>query len=48
MDFPAVGDIDHVIPNHFTPQVNLHDELHIIDGGEVMEVLPIAARGRVR
>ena len=48
MDFPAVGDLVQVIPNHVCPAVNLHDELHIIDGGEVMEVLPIAARGRVR
>lgn len=48
VDFPAVGGLVHVIPNHVCPAVNLHDELHITDGDTVTEVLPIAARGRVR
>lgn len=45
---PDVGARVQVIPNHVCPAVNLHDELHIVDGDRVVEVWPIAARGRVR
>ena len=47
-EFPDVGGIVEIIPNHVCPAVNLHDELFILDGDDVVDVWPIAARGRVR
>jgi D-serine deaminase-like pyridoxal phosphate-dependent protein len=47
-DFPAVGGVVEIIPNHVCPAVNLHDELCILDGNDVVDVWPIAARGKVR
>lgn len=46
--FPRVGDKVEVIPNHVCPAVNLHEEFYVIDGEDVAEVWPIAARGKVR
>ncbi len=46
--FPAIGERVEVIPNHVCPAVNLHEELYVVDGDEVVEVWPIAARGKVR
>ncbi len=46
--FPAIGEQVEIIPNHVCPAVNLHDELHIVDGDDVIELWPIAARGKVR
>jgi D-serine deaminase-like pyridoxal phosphate-dependent protein len=46
--FPKVGDKVEVIPNHVCPAVNLHEEFYVIDGEDVAEVWPIAARGKVR
>ncbi len=46
--FPAVGERVEVIPNHVCPAVNLHEELHVMDGDEVVQVWSIAARGKVR
>jgi len=46
--FPAIGSKVEVIPNHVCPAVNLHEELHLIEGEDVLEVWPIAARGKVR
>ena len=44
---PEIGDRVTVIPNHACVTANLHDEVVVLRGGEVVEVLPTAARGRV-
>ena len=46
--FPGVGETVEIIPNHVCPAVNLHDELHVVDGDDVLEAWPIAARGKLR
>ena len=43
-----VGDKVEVIPNHCCVTVNLHDEMHIVRDGDVVETWPIAARGKMR
>ncbi|MBS3940956.1 MAG: alanine racemase [Actinobacteria bacterium] len=43
---PRVGDIVAVVPNHACPVVNLTDELLLTRAGEVVERLPVLARGR--
>lgn len=47
-DFPAIGRQVEIIPNHVCPAVNLHEEFYLVDGEDVVEVWPIAARGKVR
>jgi len=42
---PAVGDIVRVIPNHVCVAVNMVDQLVAVRGGEIVEVIPVAARG---
>ena len=44
----AVGDRVEIIPNHVCPCVNLHEEMYVVDGDDVVDVWPIAARGKVR
>lgn len=44
----AVGERVRVIPNHVCPCVNLHEEMYVVDGDDVVDVWPIAARGKVR
>lgn len=44
----AVGDRHEVIPNHICPTINLTDELFIVRDGSVIDVWPVAARGKVR
>ena len=44
----AVGDRHEVIPNHVCPTINLADELVIVRDGRVVDVWPVAARGKVR
>jgi D-serine deaminase-like pyridoxal phosphate-dependent protein len=44
----AIGERVEIIPNHICPSVNLLDELNIVRDGEVIDVWPIAARGKVR
>ena len=46
--FPEIGQQVEIIPNHVCPAVNLHEEFHVVDGDEVVDVWPIAARGKVR
>ena len=43
-----IGDKVEVIPNHACTVTNLFDELHVVQGGEVVETWPVAARGRVQ
>ena len=42
------GDLVRVLPNHACVVTNLVDELVLTEGDEVVEVLPVAARGRIR
>ena len=44
----AVGDRVEIIPNHVCPALNLHDDLTIVRDGRIIDVWPIAARGKVR
>lgn len=46
-DTPRVGDRVRVIPNHVCVVSNLFDRVNLIRGEEVVETVPVAARGRV-
>ena len=39
------GDRIELLPSHIDPTINLHDVLYAVEGDEVVEVWPIAARG---
>ena len=41
----AVGDRIELWPSHIDPTINLHDVLYAVEGEEVVDVWPIAARG---
>jgi D-serine deaminase-like pyridoxal phosphate-dependent protein len=43
----AIGDRLRVLPNHACVVSNLFDRVHLISGDRVIDVLPVAARGRV-
>ena len=44
---PAVGDIVRVVPNHVCVVVNMVDQLIAVRGGEIVDVYPVAARGKL-
>jgi D-serine deaminase-like pyridoxal phosphate-dependent protein len=44
---PRVGEIVRVIPNHVCVVVNMVDRLIAVRGEEIVDVLPVAARGRL-
>lgn len=44
---PRIGDVIRIIPNHCCPVTNLFDRVNLIRDGELVETLPVAARGRV-
>jgi D-serine deaminase-like pyridoxal phosphate-dependent protein len=44
---PKVGEVVRVIPNHVCVVVNMVDRLIGVRGHEIVEVLPVAARGRL-
>lgn len=44
---PRVGDIVRVIPNHVCIVVQLNEVLYALDGERVIDVWPVAARGRL-
>ena len=44
---PAVGDIMRVVPNHVCVAVNMVDQLVAVRGNDIVDVLPVAARGRL-
>ncbi len=44
---PTAGELVDVIPNHVCTTVNMHRVLHLARGGEVEEILPIAAAGKI-
>lgn len=46
-DTPRVGDLLRIIPNHACVVSNLFDAVHLISGDQVVETVPVAARGRV-
>jgi len=45
---PEVGERVTIVPNHACTAANLHDEVVMHRGGEIVETLRIAARGKVR
>ena len=44
---PDIGDILRVIPNHVCVAVNMFDQLVAVRGNSIVDVLPVAARGRL-
>ena len=42
-----VGDKVRILMNHVCPVVNLFPVMHLVRGGEVVEVLPVEGRGRL-
>jgi D-serine deaminase-like pyridoxal phosphate-dependent protein len=45
---PHVGDVVRIVPNHVCVVVNMMDEVVMVRGEEIVGVLPIAARGKLR
>jgi D-serine deaminase-like pyridoxal phosphate-dependent protein len=44
-DAPAVGSLLRLLPRHVCPTVNLASEAALVQGGELIRVVPVAARG---
>lgn len=44
---PDVGDIVRIIPNHVCVSVNMFDQLVAVRGGELEQIIPVAARGKL-
>jgi len=44
---PKIGDIVRVIPNHVCVVVNMVDQLIAVRDNEIVEVMPVAARGKL-
>ena len=44
---PEIGDVVRVIPNHVCVVVNMVDRLVAVRGDRVVEVMEVAARGRL-
>ncbi|KFB08557.1 D-TA family PLP-dependent enzyme [Nitratireductor basaltis] len=44
---PEIGEKLHIIPNHVCVVSNLFDEVNLVEGDDVVETLPVAARGRL-
>ena len=45
---PHVGDVVRIVPNHVCVVVNMMDEVVMVRGEEIIGVLPVAARGKLR
>ena len=45
---PHVGDVVRIVPNHVCVVVNMMDEVVMVRGEEIVGILPIAARGKLR
>jgi len=45
---PNVGDVVRIVPNHVCVVVNMMDEVVMVRGDEILGVLPVAARGKLR
>jgi D-serine deaminase-like pyridoxal phosphate-dependent protein len=46
-DWPRVGERLRIIPNHCCVVSNLHDHVHLLGADGQIEMVPVAARGRV-
>jgi len=44
---PEVGDIVRIVPNHVCVSVNMMEQLIAVRKGEIVEVIPVAARGKL-
>jgi len=44
---PEVGELVRIIPNHVCPVTNLFDEVTLVRGDDVLDTVPVAARGKV-
>lgn len=44
---PRIGERVRIVPNHVCVVSNLFDVVHLIEGDTVVDVVPVAARGRV-
>ena len=44
---PRIGDRVRILPNHACVVSNLFDAVYLVSGEEVVDILPVAARGRV-
>lgn len=44
---PEVGEMVRIIPNHVCPVSNLFDEVTFVRGDDVIDTIPVAARGKV-
>ncbi|UFX42542.1 D-TA family PLP-dependent enzyme [Bradyrhizobium sp. 41S5] len=45
---PNVGDVVRIVPNHVCVVVNMMDEVVMVRGDEIIGVLPVTARGKLR
>jgi D-serine deaminase-like pyridoxal phosphate-dependent protein len=45
---PNVGDVVRIVPNHVCVVVNMMDEVVMVRGEEIVGVLPVTARGKLR
>jgi D-serine deaminase-like pyridoxal phosphate-dependent protein len=45
---PEVGDVVRIVPNHVCVVVNMMDEVVMVRGEEIVGLLPVAARGKLR
>ena len=45
---PNVGDVVRIVPNHVCVVVNMMDEVVMVRGEEIVGMLPVAARGKLR
>jgi D-serine deaminase-like pyridoxal phosphate-dependent protein len=45
---PNVGDVVRIVPNHVCVVVNMMDEVVMVRGDEIIGLLPVAARGKLR
>ncbi|QCK86496.1 D-TA family PLP-dependent enzyme [Phreatobacter aquaticus] len=45
---PKVGDVVRIVPNHVCVVVNMVDEVVMVRGQEIVGILPVAARGKLR
>jgi D-serine deaminase-like pyridoxal phosphate-dependent protein len=43
---PKIGEILYLVPKHVCPTVNNFDHALLVDGGKVVQVAPVSARGR--
>ena len=44
---PKVGDVVRIIPNHVCVVVNMIDQMIAVRGDDIVDVIPVAARGRL-